>query len=96
MSLWKAIAHGKEHRKPYRGAPAFDRSCRPHGGCPYCERGRQYSTRKWKKVAEDTREEYLNYWEDFLIESELYEEQEEIRQQEWLIYLHNLLYDYEY
>ena len=27
MSLVKAIASGKEHRKPYRKSKAFDRSC---------------------------------------------------------------------
>ena len=34
MSLDKAIKHGKEHRKPYRGAKAVDKSCRNHGSCP--------------------------------------------------------------
>ena len=32
MSLDKAIKHGKEHRKPYRGAKAVDPYCRNHGG----------------------------------------------------------------
>lgn len=36
MSLDKAIAHGKEKRKPYRGAKAIDRSCRNHGNCEAC------------------------------------------------------------
>jgi hypothetical protein len=40
MSLDKAIRHGKEHRKDYRGAAAIDRSCRNHGSCPYCKRNR--------------------------------------------------------
>lgn len=31
MSLDKAIKHGKEHRKPYRGAKAVDPWCRNHG-----------------------------------------------------------------
>ena len=34
MSLDKAIEHGKEHRKPYRGAKAVDKTCRNHGGRP--------------------------------------------------------------
>lgn len=45
MTLEKAIAHGKEHRKGYRerGKPgSFDRSCRPHGGCAYCQRARLF------------------------------------------------------
>ena len=32
MSLDKAIQHGKEHRKPYRGAKQIDPWCRNHGG----------------------------------------------------------------
>ena len=42
MSLDKAIAHGKEHRKPYHGAKAIDRTCRNHGGCIYCANGRKH------------------------------------------------------
>lgn len=45
MSLDKAIEHGKEHRKPYRGAKAYFRSCRNHGGCPWCERNRKHKFR---------------------------------------------------
>lgn len=40
MSMDKSIEHGKEHRKPYRGAKAVDKTCRNHGGCSYCEAGR--------------------------------------------------------
>ena len=40
MSMDKAIIHGKEHRKQYRGAKAVDKTCRNHGGCPHCESGR--------------------------------------------------------
>ena len=45
MSLDKAIAHGKERRKPYRGANAVDGSCRNHGGCPWCEENRKHKFR---------------------------------------------------
>lgn len=38
MSLDKAIEHGKERRKPYRGAKAVDNSCRNHGDCPWCQK----------------------------------------------------------
>lgn len=31
MSLDKAIEHNKEHRKPYYGAKACDKTCRNHG-----------------------------------------------------------------
>ena len=37
MSLDKAIEHGKERRKPYRGSKAIDPTCRNHGGCVWCE-----------------------------------------------------------
>ena len=43
MSLDKAIKHGKEKRKAYS-----DRSCRNHGGCPWCEENRRYKFRDKK------------------------------------------------
>ena len=46
MSLDKAIEHGKEHRKPYRGSKAIDRSCRNHGSCKWCLGNR---THRWRK-----------------------------------------------
>lgn len=45
MSLDKAIAHGKERRKPYYGAKAIDPTCRNHGGCPWCEENRKHKFR---------------------------------------------------
>jgi hypothetical protein len=43
MSLLKSIASGYEHRKPYyKRAPRIDRTCRPHGSCPWCQRSRQH------------------------------------------------------
>ena len=50
MSLDKAIAHGKEKRKPYHGSKAIDPSCRNHGGgrkyaCPWCAENRKYKFR---------------------------------------------------
>ena len=44
-ALDKAIAHGKENRKPYRGAKAIDATCRNHGGCPWCEENRKHKVR---------------------------------------------------
>ena len=49
MSLDKAIAHGKEHRKPYRGSKAIDPMCRNHGGCPWCEENRKHKFRDKEK-----------------------------------------------
>ena len=51
MSLDKAIEHGKEKRKPYRGSKAIDKSCRNHGGgskyqCPWCLENRMHKNRK--------------------------------------------------
>jgi len=44
--LDKAIKHRKEKRKPYRKSKSFDRTCRNHGSCPYCENNRTYHNRK--------------------------------------------------
>lgn len=46
MSLDKAISHGKEHRKPYRGSKAIDKTCRNHGSCEWCRRNRLHKFRK--------------------------------------------------
>lgn len=46
MSLDKAIEHGKERRKPYRGAKATDVTCRNHGSCPGCRMKREHKARK--------------------------------------------------
>ncbi len=48
MSLDKAILHGKEKRQQFQGKTSkrFDRSCRNHGNCGYCENNRLFSFRK--------------------------------------------------
>lgn len=55
MGLEKAIEHGKEHRKPYRKSKSFDKSCRNHGSCPYCQGNRKHSSevRKAKSSQDD-------------------------------------------
>lgn len=58
MSLDKAIKHGKEHRKPYQKSKKIDRSCRNHGGCPWCEGNRLYQTKK---------EKLRTIWNDHLV-----------------------------
>ena len=45
MSLDKAIQHGKEKRKPYRGEQAIDPTCRNHGGCQWCIGNRKHKFR---------------------------------------------------
>ena len=48
--LDKAIKYGKEKRRQYRyGKPgAHDITCRPNGGCPYCESSRLRHKKKIK------------------------------------------------
>lgn len=53
MSLDKSTQHGKDHRKPYRGAKTIDRTCRNHGGCEWCRGNREYANRKRKDVTVD-------------------------------------------
>ncbi len=50
MSLEQGIKHGKEHRKPYYHSGRFDRTCRPHGGCPYCENNRKHRVEKREPI----------------------------------------------
>lgn len=57
MSLDKAIEHGKEHRRPYTGSKAIDRTCRNHGSCPVCEGNRLYSSRKRAEAMKSREEE---------------------------------------
>lgn len=45
MALDKAIEHGKEKRKPYRGAKAVDCTCRNHGTCKWCMENRKHKFR---------------------------------------------------
>lgn len=58
MSLDKAIEHGKEKRKPYYGSGKVDKTCRNHGSCPYCAKGREYSSNKRKDKMKDMVSEY--------------------------------------
>lgn len=46
MGLEKAIAAGKEHRKPFRGTKSFDQQCRNHGACTWCLHNRTFHTQK--------------------------------------------------
>ena len=53
MSLDKAVTHGKEWRKPYRGAKAIDYSCRNHGSCEVCRMNRLVSSIKRLDAVQD-------------------------------------------
>ena len=57
MSLNKAIEHGKEKRKPYKGAKAIDRTCRNHGSCEWCKSNRLYQQLKMHEATRQALEE---------------------------------------
>lgn len=46
MSFDKNYPNRKDWIKPYRGSKRFDRTCRCHGGCGYCEGNRLYTTKR--------------------------------------------------
>lgn len=58
MSLNKGIEHNKEYRKPYYGSKSFDRTCRNHGGCPWCEENRKKKYIIKKIATQDRMDEY--------------------------------------
>lgn len=58
MSLDKAIEHGKEKRKPYRGAKAIACSCRNHGTCDYCKFNRLHQSTRVDDATRQQLEEY--------------------------------------
>ena len=66
MSLEKAIRYGKEKRKRYYGSADFDHSCRPHGGCPYCENNRKFADKKARRRAnkQEQENEFFGLWPD--------------------------------
>lgn len=56
--LDKAIEHGHEHRKQYRGAKAIDRTCRNHGSDDWCIEDRIHKYRKRIESANAQIDEY--------------------------------------
>lgn len=60
MSLDKAIEHGKEHRKQYRGAKAVSSICR-NGYCPWCNNNKFYKNRKQEEEVKSREKEYSDY-----------------------------------
>lgn len=57
MSLDKAIEHGKEHREPYHGSKAFDRTCRNHGSDDWAKDNRLYRSNKLLEKTEQDLDE---------------------------------------
>jgi 5-methylcytosine-specific restriction endonuclease McrA len=55
--LDKSIQHNKEYREEYRKAKRFDRSCRNHGSCPYCQGNREHSNKKRELSAKEKEKE---------------------------------------
>lgn len=53
MSLEKAIASGKEHRKKYIKSKAVSKECRNHGGCTFCEGNRLFKYKKARERVKD-------------------------------------------
>ena len=49
--LDKAIEHGKEHRKQYRGSKAVDKTCRNHGSDDWEKDNRLYRDNRLKEKA---------------------------------------------
>ena len=59
MSLDKGIEHGKEKRKKYKGSKAIDKTCRNHGGCPWCLENRMYQDLKRMEDMDDQMKEWM-------------------------------------
>ena len=54
----KEYPNRKDRRKQYYGSRAIDHTCRSHGSCPYCQRGRKHKGHK----DEINVKEQLNEW----------------------------------
>ena len=63
--LDKGIEHGKEHRKPYKGSKAFDRTCRNHGSCDWCRENRMYQQLRAEEAAKEAIEDFESEEEDY-------------------------------
>ena len=59
----EATEMGKTYRKDYSKSKAFDRSCRCHGGCPYCEGNRKHNSHRHQPADEvrQLKNGYLGY-----------------------------------
>lgn len=66
MSLEKAIKHGKEWRKPYRGAKAVDSWCRVHGACNACTSNRLTKHRRKQQAQDEQLDNHLRLFNDII------------------------------
>lgn len=53
MGFEKDYPNRKDHRKPYRKAGKYDRTCRPGGSCPYCQGNRLVGQKRKLMAAKD-------------------------------------------
>jgi len=59
VSFDKVYPNRKDWRKPYRGCKAFDRTCRNHGSCPWCNAVPKFKVERRKSLV--TKEEKNDY-----------------------------------
>jgi len=60
MSFDTHYPNRKDWRKPYAGSKLFDRSCRNHGRCSYCEGNRNYIHKRTALFALIDLKDYLD------------------------------------
>jgi hypothetical protein len=53
VAFHKHYPNRKDWLGRYYGSQRFDTSCRPHGGCPYCESGRRVRADRQRADAKD-------------------------------------------
>lgn len=53
MSFDKHYPKRKDRRGQYHDSRRFDRSCRSHGDCPWCERNRKHANKRREPLQED-------------------------------------------
>lgn len=49
----------RTYRQPYSGSKKFDRTCRCHGSCCYCQQNRTQNDRRKREAAEEALKEYM-------------------------------------
>lgn len=57
MSFDTQYKNRKDWRKPYRKSKLFDRSCRNHGSCKYCENNRLFSSKRREPLVDHNYEQ---------------------------------------
>ena len=57
--LDKAIKYKKEKRKEYRHSQRWDRTCRNHGSCKWCEKDRTHKNDKREYGAQELLRDFI-------------------------------------